>query len=670
MKLKLTASAVFCLFLIFSAAAQDKPPVKFGNVSEKDFAPKYYAIDSNASAVVIADIGSCKLEGNNKGWFSAVNRHYKRVHILNKNGYDIADVSIYLYSNGQDDEKLDRLKAVTYNLENGKVVETKLEMKSSVFDDKLDKNRKVKKFTFPNIKEGSIIEFEYTTISDFIHSIDPWEFQGSYPRLWSEFTFTSPSFFNYTFLTQGYLKFDINTTKEGGTVFNVTMPNTTGPSERFSLNANTVDTRWVIKNVPALKEEGFTSSINNHIQKLDFHLVEQRDPLRYYRYIESWPQVAKNLLESEYFGQSLKRDNGWLKDIVNPLVTTSASKEQKAGNIFTWVRDHFTCTDYHRRTMDQTLKNLVKSKNGTVAEINLLLTAMLKYAGIEADPVILSTRSHGISYPIFPLMNQYDYVITRVVMEGKPIYLDASEPTLGFGHLPLRCFNGHARVINENAEAIELNSDELMESKNTIVFIINNEKGKMIGSMQQTAGYYESGEIRERIKEKGTEQLQKDIKKDFGSEIEISNFGIDSLGKYDFPVHIHYDFDIKDEMPEIIYLNPLFGEGYKDNPFKSAERKYPVEMPYGMDETYNLQLEVPTGYIVDELPKSMVLKLNEEEESIFEYRVSQSGNTISLRSRVKLVRANYAADEYELLREFFSIIVKKQAEQIVFKKQN
>jgi hypothetical protein len=670
MKLELTAPAVFSLFLFFSTAAQDKPPVKFGDVSEKDFAPKYYVIDSNASAVVIADIGSCKLEGNNKGWFSAVSRHYKRVHILNKNGYDMADVSIYLYSNGEEDEKLDRLKAVTYNLENGKVVETKLEIKSSVFEDKLDKNRKVKKFTFPNIKEGSIIEYDYTTVSDFIHSISLWEFQGSYPRLWSEFTFTCPSFFNYTFLTQGYLNFDINATKEGGTVFNVTIPGGAGPSERVSLNASTVDTRWVIKNVPSLKEEGFTSSINNHIQKLDFQLVEQRDPLRYYRYIESWPQVTKKLLESEYFGQPLKRDNSWLKDIVYPVVSASDSKEQKAGKIFNWVRDHFTCTDYHRRMMDQTLKNLVKTKNGTVAEINLLLTAMLKYADIDADPVILSTRSHGVTYAIYPLMNQYDYVITRAVIDGKTIYLDASEPTMGFGHLPVRCYNGHARVMNENAEAIELNSDELTESKNTIVFIINDEKGNMIGSMQQTAGYYESSELRDRIREKGTEQLQKDIKKDFGSEIEISNFGVDSLTKYDYPVLIHYDFDFTEEMPDIIYLNPLFGEGYKDNPFKSAERKYPVEMPYGMNETYTLQLEVPTGYVVDELPKSMVLKLNEEEESVFEYRVSQSGSAISLRSIIKLVRANYAAEEYEILREFFSLVVKKQAEQIVFKKKN
>ena len=116
-------------------------------------------------------------------------------------------------------------------------------------------------------------------------------------------------------------------------------------------------------------------------------------------------------------------------------------------------------------------------------------------------------------------------------------------------------------------------------------------------------------------------------------------------------------------------MNPMFGEGYKDNPFKSAERFYPVEMPYAIDETYSLQMEVPTGYEVDELPKSLVVKLDEQDDGIFEYRISQSGRQISLRSRVRFNRAYYLPEEYEMLREFFSLIVKKQNEQIVFKKK-
>jgi Domain of Unknown Function with PDB structure (DUF3858)/Domain of Unknown Function with PDB structure (DUF3857)/Transglutaminase-like superfamily len=669
MKFKLSICYVLFHVICNNGYAQDKANVKFGDVTEKDFVRKIYSVDSNANAVVIADIGSSKIEGNNKSWFSLVFKHYKRVHILNRNGYDIANVSIELYTNGTDEEELDKLKAVTYNLENGKVVETKLDIKSNVFKDKVSKNWLVKKFTFPNVKEGSIIEFEYTKTSDFLQNLEPWEFQGAYPRLWSEYNLSLPDFFGYVFLTQGYKQYDIKDKKVSRGSFKIIDSRSASASEVYTLDANVSDYHWVIKNVPTLKEESYTSTINNHISKIEFQLSEYREPLVYRNIMGTWPKVADDLMKAEHFGQLITKDNGWLKDIINPLVQGVSSKTEQAQKIFAYVRDNFTCTNHSDYYPDQTLRNLVKVKNGTVSEINMLLTAMLKHEDIIADPVLLSTRSHGYTYEIYPIMSKFNYLIAKAVIDGKTYYLDASEPRLGFGRLPLRCYNGHARVINTSAEPVQLSSELINEAKSTTVFIINDEKGNLVGSMQQTPGYYESFNLRDRIKEKGKEELQKDIKKAFGAEITISNFVIDSLDKYENELGIKYDFDMAGEKEDIIYMNPMFGEGYKENPFKSAERVYPVEMPFTMDETYNLQLEVPQGYTVDELPKSMVVKLNEQDEGMFEYRISQSTNNISFRSRIKLNRANFQPDEYEMLREFFSLVVKKQSEQIVFKKK-
>jgi hypothetical protein len=141
------------------------------------------------------------------------------------------------------------------------------------------------------------------------------------------------------------------------------------------------------------------------------------------------------------------------------------------------------------------------------------------------------------------------------------------------------------------------------------------------------------------------------------------------LKKYDDPVYIKYKFEIKADNEDILYFNPMLGEGYRENPFKSAERFYPVEMPYTIDKTYLLQLAIPEGYVVDELPKQIMVKLNEENDGFFEYRLTQSNGTISLRSRLQLKRAYYLPEEYEVLREFFNMVVKKHSEQIVFKKK-
>ncbi len=647
----------------------EKSRIKFGNVKPEDFQTKVYPVDSSADAIVIADIGSTEIVGNNKGSFSLLFRNFRRAHILSKNGYDIANVEIHLYNDGDDEEDLENLKAVTYNLENGKVVETKLEVKSAVFKDKLDKNNFIKKFTFPNIKEGSIIEYEYRIKSDFIRNLQPWTFQGQYPRIWSEYNVAMPEFYSYVTLTQGYHPYAITDQKKRRDNFNMADTRGTGASDRLNFTSEVTDFRWVMKDVPALKEESFTSTLRNHISRIEFQLQALRDPFPYRPMMQTWPAVSKMLLESEYFGLQLSKDNGWLSDLMADAVKNASSQVDKARNIYKWVRDNYTCTNHDRFGLDQPLRTRAKTRSGSVADINLLLTAMLRKAGITADPIILSTRDNGLTYSAYPILSRFNYTICRVQIDGNTIFLDASKPMMGFGKLGSECYNGHARVIDENCFALELNPESLSETKSTTIFMINDEKGKPVGSLQQVPGYYESYRLRNRVKEKGKEQFFKDVQKGFGVDITITDNRIDSLEYFEEPVGVFFEFEMTGWTDDIVYLNPMFGEGYKENPFKSSQRLYPVEMPYAMDEVFSLQFEVPNGYVVDELPKQVIVKFNEQEDAMFEYRVSQSGNNISLRSRVRVKRAWFDPEEYETLREFFNLIVKKHSEQIVFKKK-
>lgn len=665
-------SFFFCILFFLTAAtttAQDKLKIKFGSVTADDFKTTVYPIDSNATAIIVADIGSTEIIGNTKGSFSLLFNNYRRAHILNKNGYNIGDVQISLYTNGESEEELENLKAVTYNLENGKVVQTKLEIKSAVFKDKVSKNLVVKKFTFPNIKAGSIIEYEYKIKSDFIFNLQPWDFQGEFPRLWSEYNFAMPSFYNYVTLSQGYHPFAIKTSSTSRSSFNMADIRGSGATERVDFNANVVDYRWVMKDVPSLKEESFTSTLRNHISRIEFQLASIGEPFTPRQVMSSWKMAAKDLLEDEDFGEQLSKDNGWLNEVMPLALRGATNVLAKAKNIYEWVRDNFTCTNYNRKYLEQPLKNVLKNRNGNVAEINLLMTAMLRKANIQADPVILSTRSHGYTHSAYPLMDRYNYVICRTEAESKEFFLDACEPGMGFGKLDYKCYNGSSRIINSMAEEIYLNASSLKEVTNTIVFVINDEQGNSIGSFQQTPGYLESSRFRKLAKEKGKEQVFSEFQKAAGEDIKVSNTKIDSLFNYDEPVKVSFDIDFINNKEDIIYFNPMLGEGFKENPFKSAERFYPVEMPYTMDETYNLQMEVPTGYVVDELPKGAVVKFNEAEDAIFEYRLSLSGGNISFRSRLVIKKAYFLPEEYEVLREFFALIVKKQSEQIVFKKK-
>jgi Domain of Unknown Function with PDB structure (DUF3857)/Domain of Unknown Function with PDB structure (DUF3858)/Transglutaminase-like superfamily len=641
--------------------------VKFGKVTAEQLQRKYYAIDSNARAVVLSDIGDATIEGNSKGWFSINFTRHKVVHILNKSGYDQANVEVPLYTSGSVEETLENVKAVTYNLEGGKIVETKLD-KASIFKEKVNRSKVVRKFTMPAVKDGSIIEFSYTVNSDFIWNLDAWYFQDNVPELWSEYRLSVPKFFSYAFLAHGYHPMYINDHSDRQGNFMVRDTRTAGATESASFTETVTDYRWVMKDIPEFKEESYTSAVKNHLSSMEFQLVAQNYPLTYHDYRGNWNSIMRSLLEADYFGAGLKSNNNWLGDDLKPVLAGSTSDLDKAQRIFTFVRDNFTSTGASGIFVEQKLKDVMKTRKGTVSEINMLLTAMLRFAGLKADPIILSTRDHGYAMEMYPMESSFNYTVSMITVDDKPYYLDASKARLPFGLLPAACYNGHARVVNEDALAVYLKPDSVRETSVTSVFVSNDDKGKWGGTFHQVAGQYQSFHIRNQVKESGKEAFFQAIQKQYGSDITIRPTGLDSLTQYEMPVAVNYEMALSAEKPDIIYINPMFQEGYKKNPFASAERSYPVEMPFTSDEVYLLTMEVPAGYVVDELPKALKVKLDDQGSGYFEYLVSQSGNTISLRSRLRISRTLFLPDEYDMLREFFKMVVNKHNEQIVFKK--
>lgn len=647
--------------------AQNKLNIKYGKIDISDFDLSQKKFDTSVNAVVIADIGRSDFVGNNKGWFSLSFQRHTRVKILNKNGVDAANVQIPLYFNGSAEERVINLKATTYNLENGKVVETELD-KKSVFKDKYDKNRTTVKFTLPAVKEGSIIEYMYTVSSDFLTNLQPWAFQGEYPVLWSQYQVKMPEFFNYVFLSQGSfpIEHDSETTRDN---FSMVDQSRTSGSSYYNFASNATLHKWIARDVPVLKTESFTSTIRNHVAKIEFQLSQFRFPDSPVKDIlGNWNTLATELMKDEDFGAALLKNNNWLEDELKPETQGTADPLEKAKKIYAYVRDRYTSTGNRNIALSAPLRTISKNKNGYVADLNLLLTAMMKQQGIDAYPVILSTREHGYTHEFYPLIDRFNYVVCAVNIGNQFYYLDASSPVLGFNHLPDECYNGHARMITPDlAKAVYFNPDSLIEKKLSSVIVRSDSSGKWKGRSTTVAGYYESVGLRDKIKEKGEESFFKSIQTAYSGEIVITEKKIEHLKELEVPVKVAFDFETTMD-DDMIYFNPMMWEGYKDNYFKAAERTYPVEMPYLFDETYIFNMDIPADYTVEEIPKSAKVKFGEA-DGFFEYLIDNSGTAVRLRSRLKLNRAIFAPEEYNDLREFFSYVVKKHAEPIVLKKK-
>ncbi|OIR13136.1 hypothetical protein GALL_55200 [mine drainage metagenome] len=666
--------ALFFLLIISSSklCSQNNQSYKFDKITASDFVIQSPLIDSNTNAVIIADIGNTDFEGNDKGWFTYVFKRKTRIKIINKRAIDIASIEIPLYQDEDDREKLSDLSAATYNLINGQVVANKLD-KKSVFNERKDKNHSLAKFALPAVSEGSIIEYSYTIKSNFIFNIPSWEFQHpQYPSLWNEYNITIPNLLVYMSLRQGQNNFYIDKTEEGYRTYSVKVKHGEGimqTEQSLSVSTQVNKHRWVMKDIPGIKIEDYITTPLNYIAKIDFQLYQTNDGEQTHDVFTTWQKAVGEIMKRSDFGKVLEENDDLFGQLAKQIVNVNDDQLKQVKDIYYYIQKNFTCTNYHQFFFKSTLKGLIEKKSGNVGEINLLLTGLLRQLDVYAAPVILSVREAGRAYSKYPQMDQYNYVICKIKLGNEDYYLDASQPLLGFAKLPLNCYNGFAKVISKDSADVYFNANQLKEVRTVLVFISNSSENGYRGSVTKNYGYYESLQTRRIIAQSSEKDYKSNIEKNSIQEnIKIENIKIDSLNEPELPLVVKYDLNINTAGNEdIIYFNPLLDEKIMKNPFAAAEREYPVEMPYTTDDTYILNMEVPKGYMIDELPKSARVMLNEK-DGMFEYLISANENTIQMKCSLQFNKANFNSDNYQSLREFYGHVVKKEAEQIVFKK--
>ena len=116
----------------------------------------------------------------------------------------------------------------------------------------------------------------------------------------------------------------------------------------------------------------------------------------------------------------------------------------------------------------------------------------------------------------------------------------------------------------------------------------------------------------------------------------------------------------------MLYINPLLFEQITSNPFKTEDRKYPVDFVYPAELTYVFKLNLPENAEVTELPQPVSLKMKGGSASVY-YQIATINNIVQLSYKFVINKAIYSEVEYGDLRALFSELVKKHAEQIVVK---
>lgn len=621
---------------------------KFGKVSKEELQEKFYPKDSSVNAAYLFKKRKTYIAVFG-GSVKLITEVQVRIKIYNQEGFDWATKKINLYGSIKSkSENVSNLKAVTYNLINGEIVKTKLD-KENIFRDKKNLKLTQEKFTMPNVKEGSVLEWMYRIYSPYFYNIDDIIVQYKIPVKKYETKLVLLDWLNFNKRQKGYYPFKIRETV------------------KFDHNFDTNERVIEIKEgyVPALRNEPYVNNIYNYAAGLQLEVASFIAPELgvYEKYAQTWDDVAKTIARSSEFGGELKKTS-YFKEDLTALRNKFSNKNELMLTIFEFVKHKVKWNNTYGKYSYNGVRYAYKKGEGSVADINLILIAMLRAANINANPIILSTRSHGV--PIFPTLNGFNYVIAGVETENNVILFDATEENSTPNVLPLRDLNWKGRIIRENESSTWVNLIPKPADLNANTQITINEDGEMQGMKRTQYKNYEALKFRNKYRKVKDEDVIGKIEEDYGN-IEISDFRIVNKNNIYKPVIVMYKFSSEEGVDIVgnkMYFSPLFFMAETKNPFKLEKRDYPIDFGMPNSNKKIVSIAIPSDYVVESIPKSFAIGLPDN-LGVFKFSVTQVGNKINIISLLKINSSVISATYYAQLKEFFKQMIAKNTEKVV-----
>lgn len=634
------------LFFFIPVTAQRFEPAK---VTKAELEEKVHPTDTAAPAAIIYRMGKSYFPASDTHWYM-ITEIKSRIKIYKKEGYKYASDQFTYYTGGQMTKGYFS-DACTYNLEGGQIVKTKLKSDGE-FTEKVNKEYERKKMTMPNVREGSIIEYTYTVLTPHFWTLRDWYFEYDIPANYIEYELAIPQCFLYNKYLSGYLT--------------VNKEKTTQNTRVGSKYQDLTDVFWA-KDIPAFKEEAYVNNPENYMAILKQELALSNFGEGVKNYSTDWESLSKVIYRSDNFGKELEADSYFKEDLAKVLEGT-LTPDDKMNKVFAYVKSRMNWDGKADYYCDKGVKKAYADKTGNVAEINLMLVAMLREAGLKANPVLISTRNNGIA--LFPSHSSYNYVIAGVEADNSIMLLDATSKYTSQNILPERALNWQGRMIRKDGTSKEIELMPKKNAKNTIsVSAVMDKDGHISGKVRDHRQDYYAYIFREKYA--GTNEdayIQKLEKKHNGLEVgAYKREGNTDVGK---PVQEEYEFvhkNVADIVGDKIYFSPMLYLTQTENPFKQEQREYPVDFGYPWQDKYMINIALPEGYVAESIPQPVSITM-EQNIGSFKYNVVAQNHSLQISVLFDVNYSCVSQDYYKTLKDFFQKVVEKQGEKIVLKK--
>ena len=469
MKLSLVQLLILLLGPVCMATAQDKVNMKFGKPTKTEMQMTTYESEPDADAVVLCRLTDVEYTIQQTGYLVDY-REKVRIKVLKPEGARYAKVVIpYLKNTPIDsrnsdskmvlkvdatdnnsisssfdeqagamttadldrysEESVEDLKATAYNLQGGKVVKSALK-KGTVVEKKIDEQHYQAEFTVPDVKEGTVIEYEYTVHSQLFWQLRDWFAQCEIPVVFAKLDMNIPRYLLFDMEEHGAQR--LISTCESGTM-------------RYKLESDPLAAQTVVpsnhyifvgRNLAGVKKEGDVWSVQDNCAGVTADLKHySMRGAAVVDYTRTWEQIDDMILKSEDLGNHLNDHSPLASELKEAKIPEIADQRQRAEAVVKLVFDKVDWNGRYEMSPADTEETL-KNHGGSNVDINLLLIQSFNDVGLTAAPVMLRLRNQGMLSMNFPSVKKYTSFVVAVVLPSGNLYLDASSGNGTFDALP------------------------------------------------------------------------------------------------------------------------------------------------------------------------------------------------------------------------------------------
>ncbi|RNC79599.1 MAG: DUF3857 domain-containing protein [Balneola sp.] len=630
---------------------------EFGDISRENLEMLIFDKDSAADAVVLFALGESNIVFR-RGEFTLKVSIHERIKVLTDEGENFGNISILFWNNWSDfPQEIKNLRTASYTLDETGAVITREIPREAYFEERISNHISELSVSISDLKKGDIFEYSYEIYSDTPWDILDWFFQDSIPVKWSEYRIRVPDWLTLSTIKKGFQEYHINT-KESYSEY-VSFENL----EMLQVQGS--DYRFVMKDLEAFEEEPFMKIANDYLPQIRYQPVSIEFSERFYQnFTSSWEEFINEMLGDEDFG---KRLNGkWVRKEIPGIVDDSDSDLEKMIKVYNHISNMIDWNEEYSLWSDRKPEDVYEEGTGNGTAINLILVDFLRAVGLEAHPVLLSTRFNGEVIHQFPGFDQFNHTIAYAEVDGESYLLDARDQNLPYNLLPLDVIGGKALLLHPLEERWITLDNRIVSSEDVKIDVQVSESSVRGNLRLSNKGYFAYIRRNQLDYRDLTKSVEDEIFKTPG------NYLIDSVritkDKLDGAFDLDIDFRLdKNVDADVLYINPMIIGGW-DNPFKKNDRSFPVDYNFPFSKNLIYTFTIPDGWGIDTLPQSVAHTLP---DNAGEYRrlIQVNGNTIIVNNTFYIKKYRFVPEEYDELKEMYDYMTAALDEGIVLKKQ-